>query len=797
MPNDKIRIRRLGEIAPPWVVFPDVQVWVERRFRGRLRSLSAQDQKDLWYDLAQDLFAVVRRDTGEVRHQLKGASPATTKLPGQKVSIGENHQFVPWLKNSPHDDSKIVIADWDLADFDDTNFSIAGIWVVSPGNNGKRVRHAIEVRWSDVDRWFERWFPLWLDRRAGNETGKLRSARGIGARPAAVSKDGIGTKAPIAREVPTIIKPVAEIGSEPLVPMSFPAKTPTARGAPPSGFLTLRGAIRVTVLREKPDLLVVLGREYADAFFAEADLEQAVPVKQPPDDQLARQRTMHDHPHSIAGRHREASKRALAMTWSVAAKRLWQAIVSSILPVVAETRDGTLVKLPLLAVQEHVLPRVLHRDEVAWSDQHAPSQCGVGRPLVAEADVQRWLDGEALVDSRAMPGTSGAAAEPLRASAGRPVAQEPGSPPNWKPLMDALKWADAALGADARGLMKEWNQSDELPMRGRANGTTKVFQCHWFDFPAWWGPAADADGEIPSNDRPRCTRPDPAMANRLAPRPSRSTKDDILWFDQSAATAKGVDVPNRVSNILVEMTALRRLVREWSEQNIFRDVSEARTAEAEAGQTEVGGPPVEFMFIDTAVEQIKERLRISEGPALKRLLDIMHTGEVRTWKRTRKGLNGREKILPAAWEGAHVDLDVFRAQEQSGILFCGSHYHLHRFLISEEDLACWLSRAAPMTQAEIEPPGVAAAAVLADAQVMRNAAELESGPETQPLLPADYAMSSNKSGGGSLAGTGAMTDSDSTQTRQRKKLHERAWRRWEKRRLEDRTWTPLRLLADI
>ncbi len=368
-----------------------------------------------------------------------------------------------------------------------------------------------------------------------------------------------------------------------------------------------------------------------------------------------------------------------------------------------------------------------------------PAPAGAWARRLSGAEGCRFLPAElmSLIEGRAAGhATTGVAAEPLRASAGRPVAQEPGSPPNWKPLIDALEWADSALGADAWGLMMEWNQSDELPMRGRADGRTQAFQCHWFDYPAWWGPAADADGEIPSSDRPRRTRPDPAMANRLAPRPSRSIKDDILWFDQSAARAKGVDVPNRVSNILVEMTALRRLVREWSEQNIFRDVSEARTAEAEAGQMEVDVLPNGCLFIDTAVEQIRERLRISEGPALKRLLDIMHTGEVRTWKKRSRDI--REKVRPGAWEGAHVDLDIFRARGHSGIVFCGSHYHLHRFLISEEDLACWLLRAAPMTQAEIEPPGVAAAAVPADAPVLRKAAEPVAeliGIEPAPAAP--------------------------------------------------------------
>jgi hypothetical protein len=282
----------------------------------------------------------------------------------------------------------------------------------------------------------------------------------------------------------------------------------------------------------------------------------------------------------------------------------------------------------------------------------------------------------------------------------------------------------------------QWNQAGVLPMQGRADGKTQDFQRHWFDYPGQWGcdePApmlpADETGAQPlvgpgrTTSRPRRSVLAPSIAATIeSPSCLRLTgTDDILWFDQPAAKAKGVDVPNRVSNILVEMTALRRLVREWSEQNIFRDVSETRTAEAEAEQMEGDVLPKGCLFIDSAVEHVKERLRLSECPALKRLLDIVHIGEVRTWMKRSRAV--REKVRPGAWEGAHVDLDMFRARGQSGILFCGSHYHLHRFLISEEDLACWLSRAAPMTQAEIEPPGVAAAAVPVDAPVLRKAAE--------------------------------------------------------------------------
>jgi hypothetical protein len=231
----------------------------------------------------------------------------------------------------------------------------------------------------------------------------------------------------------------------------------------------------------------------------------------------------------------------------------------------------------MAAVAKHC-QAMLSGSVTAYRGTAAYGLCGLIDPAPAAAwarglrgaETCRFLPAElmSLIEGRAaVPATSEAAAEPLRASAGRVIMHEPDPAPNWKPLMDALEWADAALGADAWGLMKEWNQSGELPMRGRADGTTQVFQCHWFDYRARWGPAADTEGETPSSDRPRRTRSDPAMANRLAPRPSRSSKDDILWFDQTAATAKRVHVPRRVSNVLVDMTALRRLCTEWRRPN--------------------------------------------------------------------------------------------------------------------------------------------------------------------------------------------------------------------------------------
>lgn len=114
---------------------------------------------------------------------------------------------------------------------------------------------------------------------------------------------------------------------------------------------------------------------------------------------------------------------------------------------------------------------------------------------------------------------------------------------------------------------------------------------------------------------------------------------------------------------------------------------------------EVATPPDGFIFIDWAIDKLKGQHGLSDGPAWKRLLDVMHLGEVWTWER--KGGDARAKIRPSNWMGADVNLEVFRLRGNSGIFFCGSYYHLHHFLISADDFDCWLKQA-PAPQGFLE-----------------------------------------------------------------------------------------------
>lgn len=135
----------IGEIAPGWVNFTDVPMWVEHRFGIKLSPHAMQD-----------LFSVIRRDTSDdpfripspstVRHRLKDLTFANVRIRGRV--IGHGIVDPRGLRLLPS--GRIAVASWDLAEFDGTTFTVAGPWDRS---TGRRSRHGIEVYWIDVERW--------------------------------------------------------------------------------------------------------------------------------------------------------------------------------------------------------------------------------------------------------------------------------------------------------------------------------------------------------------------------------------------------------------------------------------------------------------------------------------------------------------------------------------------------------------------------------------------------------------------------------------------------------------------
>ena len=60
---------------------------------------------------------------------------------------GPNRLNAPWLILARS--REVVVDSWDEADFESTNFTVAGPQLP----DGSHARHPIEVRWTDVERW--------------------------------------------------------------------------------------------------------------------------------------------------------------------------------------------------------------------------------------------------------------------------------------------------------------------------------------------------------------------------------------------------------------------------------------------------------------------------------------------------------------------------------------------------------------------------------------------------------------------------------------------------------------------
>ncbi len=127
-----------------------------------------------------------------------------------------------------------------------------------------------------------------------------------------------------------------------------------------------------------------------------------------------------------------------------------------------------------------------------------------------------------------------------------------------------------------------------------------------------------------------------------------------------------------------------QMLREWSGDDVQTDrLSSEPSDDAPSG----------FMFIDDAIAQVRQRAACPMGPAVKMLLEAIRAGNPRTWMRHH---TGPTLILPADWTDGYIDPDAFAARQRGGIRFQGSEYHMHRFLIAEDELGYWLGSLAPI-----------------------------------------------------------------------------------------------------
>ena len=118
---------------PDYVPFLDVPKWISHRFGAQL--------PDGW---DQELFSQIRTST--VGYRVRGIT-ADTGLNMRMAPPGPNRLNAPWLILARS--GEVIVDSWDEADFDPTNFTVAGPRLL----DGSQARHPIEVRWIDVERW--------------------------------------------------------------------------------------------------------------------------------------------------------------------------------------------------------------------------------------------------------------------------------------------------------------------------------------------------------------------------------------------------------------------------------------------------------------------------------------------------------------------------------------------------------------------------------------------------------------------------------------------------------------------
>jgi hypothetical protein len=171
----------------------------------------------------------------------------------------------------------------------------------------------------------------------------------------------------------------------------------------------------------------------------------------------------------------------------------------------------------------------------------------------------------------------------MRATAGCVMVDRSPVSRKWLPLLEALDYATSDLDFDSWGLIKEWTRHGQLPMRGQADGINQDIQPHWFNFLARWGcddPESDGNGTQSgtalsvgpgkTSDRPRRMAQTSPRIDKTKPLTDvRSTSsDDILYFDvPHEKLIAGVKAPRCVSEIIVEMNALRQLIGAWKSAN--------------------------------------------------------------------------------------------------------------------------------------------------------------------------------------------------------------------------------------
>ena len=126
------------KIAPEWVTFLDVPMWIEKQF-----GITPPTEWEL------DLVSVIRENNKLVRYRIKGLNALALKFHLNRSGLAPIDAF--WFEPAPHDNRQLAVVSWNEPHFDATTFTIAG----PTQKDGGHGRHEIEVRWDDIRRWLK------------------------------------------------------------------------------------------------------------------------------------------------------------------------------------------------------------------------------------------------------------------------------------------------------------------------------------------------------------------------------------------------------------------------------------------------------------------------------------------------------------------------------------------------------------------------------------------------------------------------------------------------------------------
>jgi hypothetical protein len=131
--------RPFGKIAPDWVDFAEIPMWLATRFAIQPPT-----------DWMHELFGLIRRNARHMHYRVGGV-----RRPDVDVISSRNGPVVrdpPGLAVSRYENGQITVRSWDDAGFDEATFTVSGL----RQPDGTRARHPIEVRWTQVEERFER-----------------------------------------------------------------------------------------------------------------------------------------------------------------------------------------------------------------------------------------------------------------------------------------------------------------------------------------------------------------------------------------------------------------------------------------------------------------------------------------------------------------------------------------------------------------------------------------------------------------------------------------------------------------